>query len=147
MALTTEVRTSAISPGVGAADLTPVVRAVDVPHMGRMETVQPATPPDSVQMSPDSPQTVAFEDMAVSSVPMSPVQTPAACFPFSQGLNTFSDPVLGDPVAFALCAPFPGSDTPITVPVYTLPSGLALMPGQSSVQTVMASAVSSRPEG
>ena len=29
-------------------------------------------PPDSVPMSPDSPQTIAFEDMAVSSVPMSP---------------------------------------------------------------------------
>ena len=42
----------------------------------------------------------------------------------------------------------PGSDSqqPIHVvdlPVYTLPSGLALLPGQSSVQTVM----SSRPEG
>ena len=35
----------------------------------------------------------------------------------------------------------------MTLPVYTLPSGLAYMPGQSSVQMVMASAVSSRPEG
>ena len=51
-------------------------------------------------------------------------------------------------MAFALSAPVPGSDTPpMTFPVYTLPSGLALLPGQSSVQTVMASAVSSRPEG
>ena len=75
------------------------------------------------------------------------VQQPVACLPLSQALDTFSDPVLGDPIAFAQCAPVPGSDTPLTLPVYTMPSGLALMPGQSSVQTVMASAVSSRPEG
>ena len=35
-----------------------------------METVQPSTPPDSGQMSPDSPQTVAFDDMVDSSVPL-----------------------------------------------------------------------------
>ena len=133
-------------------------------------------------MSPDSPQTVAFEDVADSSVPMSPnrvwvensqyvsddgtmfnispvtpgilmrpsgtaVPTPVACLPFPQTLETFSDPVLGDPIAFAQCALVPGSDTPMTLHVYKLPSGLALMPGQSSVQMVMASAVSSRPEG
>ena len=75
-------------------------------------------------------------------------QAPVACFPFPQDLNSYSDPVLGDPVAFALSATVPGSDTPpMTFPVYTLPSGHALLPGQSSVQTFMASAVSSRPEG
>ena len=187
VALPPEVRTSAIPPGVGAADSTltdstPVVRADDVPPVGRIETVQPAMPPYSVQMSPDSPQTVAFEDMAVSSVPMSPncvrvensqdvpdegpvfdvspdtsgflmrlpgaaVQTPVAGFPFKQALNTFSDPVLGDPIAFAQCATVPESDTPMTLPVYSLPSGLALIPGQSSVQMAMASSVSSRLEG
>ena len=153
VALPPEVRTSAIPPGVGAADSTPVVRADDVPPVGCMETVQPATPPDSVQMSPDLPQTVAFEDMAVSSVPMSPncvrvenskdipdegpvfdvspdtsgflmrppsaaVQTPVAGFPFKPALNTFSDPVLGDPIAFAQCATVPGSDTPMTFCLY-----------------------------
>ena len=49
--------------------------------------------------------------------------------------------MLGDPIAFAQCALVPGSDTPMTLPVYTMPSG------QSSVQTALASAVSSRPEG
>ena len=34
----------------------------------------------------------------------------------------------------------------MTLPVYTLPTGLAYMPGQSSVQTVLASGISSRPE-
>ena len=63
------------------------------------------------------------------------VQQPGACLPLPQALDTFSDPVLGDPIAFAQCALIPGSDTPLTLPVCTMPSGLAYMPGQSSVQT------------
>ena len=62
-------------------------------------------------------------------------------------LDGFSDSVLGDPIAFAQCAQIPGSDAPLTLSVYTLPSGLSYMPGQSSVQTVLASGASSRPEG
>ena len=122
-----------------------------------METVQPVMPTDSVPRSPDSPQTVAFEDMAISSVPMSPnrvrdessqyvleegtvfevspdtseflmppsgagVQTPIASFPFPQAVNPFSDPVLGGLIAFAQCALVPGSDTPMTLPAYMMPS-------------------------
>ena len=45
------------------------------------------------------------------------------------------------------CEQIPGSDAPLTLPVYTFPSGLSYMPGQSSVQTVLASGVSSRLEG
>ena len=75
------------------------------------------------------------------------VQTPVASFPFPQAANPFNDPVLGDPKVFAQCALIPGSDTPMTLPVYTMPSGLSLMPGQSSVQTVLASAVPSWLEG
>ena len=62
-------------------------------------------------------------------------------------MGSFSDPVLGDPIAFAQCALIPGSDTPLTLSVNTVPSGLAYMPGQSSVQTVLASGASTRPEG
>ena len=65
------LRTSDIPPGAGAANLTLVVRPDDVPQVGRMETVQPSTPLDSGRMSPDSPQTVAFDDMANSSVLLS----------------------------------------------------------------------------
>ena len=146
--------------------------------MGRMVTVQPEMPPDSVSMSPDLPQTVAFDDSAASSVPMSPnrlrvdvsqdipdegtvfevdtsgylmrpsgasAQTPVANCPFPPAVNPFSDPVLGDPIALAQCAMIPGSDTPIALPVYT--SGLSLMPGQSCVETIRASAESSQVEG
>ena len=70
--LSPEARISAIPPGVGAVDLTPVNRVVEVPAVGRMETVPLTTSPDSGQMSPESPPTVAFEDLSVSSVPMSP---------------------------------------------------------------------------
>ena len=50
-------------------------------------------------------------------------------------------------MAFTLSEPIPGSDAPpMTFPVYPFPSGLALLPGQSSVQTILASAVYLRPE-
>ena len=61
-------------------------------------------------------------------------------------LDDLSDSVLGDPITYAQCEQIPGSDTPMTLPVYTLPSRLAYMLGQSSVQTVLASGISSRPE-
>ena len=44
------------------------------------------------------------------------------------------------------CEQIPGSDAPMTLPVYTRPTGLAYMPGQSSAQTVLTSGISSRPE-
>ena len=64
----------------------------------------------------------------------------ASCGPFAvtTDLGDFCDPVLGDPIAFAQCTPVSGSDTPLTLPVYTMPSGLAYMPGQSSVPMVLA---------
>ena len=61
-------------------------------------------------------------------------------------LDDFSESVFGDPIAYVQCEQIPGSDAPMTLSVYTLPSGLAYMPGQSSVQTVLASGTSSRPE-
>ena len=70
-ALSPEVRASDIFSWVGATALTTMVRPDDVPQVGLMETVQPSTPLDSGRMSPDSPETVAFDDMADSSVPLS----------------------------------------------------------------------------
>ena len=61
-------------------------------------------------------------------------------------MTTLDDSVLGDPITYAQCEQIPGSDAPMTLPVYTLPSGLAYMPGQSSFQTVLASGTSSRPK-
>ena len=46
------------------------------------------------------------------------VQQPEAGLPLPVALNSFSDSVLGDPIAFAQCALIPGSDTPLTLPVF-----------------------------
>ena len=109
------VRTSDIPLGAGTTVLTPVVQADDVPPVGRMETIQPATPPDSVPMFPNCVRIGASQDVpderAVFDVsPVTPgflmrpsgtaVQQPVPCVPLSQALNTFSDPVLGDQIAF-----------------------------------------------
>ena len=61
-------------------------------------------------------------------------------------MDDFSDSVLGDPIMYAQYEEILGSDTPMTLPVYYLPSGLTYRPDQSSVQTVLASGTSSRPE-
>ena len=146
-----------------------------------METVRLSSLPLSGQLSPASPQAVAWECLGNSSVPLSPnrvqerllqdIPDEGSLFhvsPISPGfcmhpsgaasphpqtgvllpttLDDFSDSVLGDPITYAQCERIPRSDTPMTLPVYTLPSALAYMSGQSSVQTVLALGISSRPE-
>ena len=155
----TEVRANDDTPGLAAAGPSPVVGTVDIPEVGRVETINLSSPPRSGQLSPESPQTIAFEDMGDSSVPLSPnrvqagrsqevpedgsllivspvspgflmrpsgaaVQQPKTGLPLPLALDSFSDPVLGEPIAFAQCALIPGSDTPLTLPVYTMPSGI-----------------------
>ena len=51
------------APGLSASDPSPVVGAVDLPAVGRVETIQLSSPPMSGQLSPGSPRTVAFEDL------------------------------------------------------------------------------------
>ena len=74
-------------------------------------------------------------------------QHPEAGVLLPSAFEGLDDSVLGDPIAYAQCEQIPGSDTPLTLPVNTLPSGPSYMPGQSSVQTVLVSGVSSHPEG
>ena len=50
-------------------------------------------------------------------------QTPEAGLPLPLALDSFSDPFLGSPIAFVQCAMISGSDVPMTLPVYALPSG------------------------
>ena len=57
--------------GLSASDPSPVVGTVDLPVVGRVETVQLSSPPMSGQLSPGSPRMVAFEDLGDSSVPLS----------------------------------------------------------------------------
>ena len=178
---TTSGRDLDVAPASSGPDPPPVVGTVAIPAVESVEAVKLSSPPLSGQLSPASPQTVAWEDLGDSSVPLSPnrvqvgrsqdVPDEGSLFhvsPVSPGflmrpsgaaeqhpqagvlllmtLDDFSDSVLGDPITYAQCEQIPGSDAPMTLPVYTLPSGLTYMPGQSSVQTVLASGTSSRPE-
>ena len=118
------------APGLSASDPSPVVREVDLQAVGRVETIQLSLPPMSGQLSPGSPRTVAFEDLGDSSGPLSPNRVKAGR---SQEVPEDGSLFNVSPV--------------LTLPVYTLPSGISYMPGQSSVQTVLASGASSRPEG
>ena len=158
-----------------------MVGTVAIPAVESVEAVKLSSPPLSGQLSPASPQTVAWQDLGDSSVPLSPNHVQAGrsqdvpdegslfhVSPVSPGflmrpsgaaeqhpqagvllpmtLDDFSDSVLGDLITYAQGEQIPGSDAPMTLPVYTLPTGLAYMPGQSSVQTVLASGISSRLE-
>ena len=129
--------------------------------------------PLSGPSSPASSQTLAWGDAGDSSVPLSPncvqaghsqdvpeegslfhvspVSRDAQQFPpdgvmLPTTLDDLSDLVLGDPITYAQCEQIPGLDTPMSLPVYSLPSGLTNRPDQSSVQTVLALGTSSRPE-
>ena len=77
-ALVTEVRADDKPLGLEAPGFSPEVGTDDIPQVGRVETIRLSSPPDSGQLSPASPQTVAFEDMVDSSVPLSPV-VPQSC--------------------------------------------------------------------
>ena len=97
--------------------------------------------PDSEAMFEVSPDTSRFLMRPSGAV----VPPPVNCLPLQPDPESYCEPMLGDPVAFTLSGPIPGLDAPpMTFPVYPLPSGLALLSGQSSVQTILAMAVSSR---
>ena len=61
-ATTTSGRDLDDAAGLLASDPSPVVGVVDLPAVGRVETIHLSSPPRSGQMSPGSPRTVAFED-------------------------------------------------------------------------------------
>ena len=62
-------------------------------------------------------------------------------------IDTFSDSDLGAPMAYAQCELIPGSDTPMSLPVFSVPSGFSARPDQYSIQTVLALGTSSHPDG
>ena len=70
---------------------------------------------------------------------------PGDALPLPLAFDYVRDPFFGKPIAFAQCAEVPGSDGPMTWPVYTMPTGASLMTGQSSIPTVLASGMSPRP--
>ena len=90
-------------------------------------------------VSPVSPGFLFRPSRAAQQLPPDGVLLPTT-------LNDFSYSVLGDLITFAQCEQILGSDSPMSLLVYALPSGSAYLPGQSSVPTVSASGTSSRPE-
>ena len=106
-------------------------------HAGRSQDV-----PDEgslFHVSPVSPGFLFRPSRADQQLPPDGVLLPTM-------LGDFSISVLGEPIMYARCELIPWSDSPLSLPVYTLPSGSALMPGQSLLQTVLASGTSSRLE-
>ena len=62
-------------------------------------------------------------------------------------MDDFSDSDLGAPITYAQCELIPGSDAPMSLPVFSMPSGFSARPDQSSVQTVLALGTSSHLDG
>ena len=62
-------------------------------------------------------------------------------------IDDFSDSYLGAPLTYAQCELIPGSDAPMSLPVFSMPSGFSARPDQSSIQTVLALGTSSHPDG
>ena len=60
-------------------------------------------------------------------------------------LEDFDDSVLGDPITYARCEHFPGSESPVSLPVYAWPSGSIFLLDPTVFQTVLASGTSSLP--
>ena len=56
-------------------------------------------------------------------------QLPGAALPLPLAFDYVSDPFFGKPIAFAQCAEVPGSDGPMILAVYTMPTGASLMMG------------------
>ena len=56
-----------------------MVGTVAIPAVESMEAVKLSSPPLSGQLSPASPQTVAWEDLGDSSVPLPPNRVQAGC--------------------------------------------------------------------
>ena len=60
-------------------------------------------------------------------------------------LDDFDDSVLGDPITYAWCEQFPGSESPLSLPVYAWPSGSAFLLDSTMCQTVLAPGSSTLP--
>ena len=57
-------------------------------------------------------------------------------------LDDFDDSVQGDPITYARCEHFPGSESPVSLPVYAWPFGSTFLLDPTVFQTVLASGTS-----
>ena len=101
----------------------------DVPEEGSLFHVSPVSPGFLTRPSQDAP----------------PFTPEGVLLPST--IDAFSDSDLGALMAYAQCELIPGSDTPMSLPVCSVPSGFSARPDQSSIQTVLALGTSSHPDG
>ena len=103
-------------------------RSQDVPDEGSLFNVSPLSPGLVFRPSPGG-----------QSPPAEGVLLPTT-------LDDFDDSVLGDPITYARCEQFPGSESPLSLPIYAWPSGSAFLLDPTLLQTVLATGTSSQPE-
>ena len=60
-------------------------------------------------------------------------------------LEDFDDSVLGDPITYARCEQFPGSESPLSLPVYAWPPSSAFFMDSAVIRTVLAPGISALP--
>ena len=60
-------------------------------------------------------------------------------------LEDFDDSVLGDPITYVWCKQFPGSESPLSLPVYAWPSISAFLMDSAVIRTVLALGISALP--
>ena len=83
---TPAVRLRANKPGLSVADLSPVVGPVVMQGVSQAETVHFSVPTMLGQPDPGSSQTITFEQLGDSSVPISPNCVPARCWQMEASL-------------------------------------------------------------
>ena len=99
----------------------------DVPDEGSLFNVSPLSPGFFVQPPRGS-----------GSPPAGGVLLPTT-------LQDFDDSVLGDPITYARCEQFPGSESPLSLPVYTWPPSSAFLMDPAVIRTVLAPGNSALP--
>ena len=115
---------SPCSPPVVSLDQSAVSSMAISPN--RVRLVASPDLPDAEPVFEVSPDTSGFLMRPSGAA----VQAPESCLPPQPGPDTYCELMLGEPVAFTLSGPIPGSDAPpMTFPVYPLPSGLHFCPG------------------
>ena len=149
------------------SELMPLIFLKDTSAVDMMDLTGCPLPKCSEVLSPRSPSTMGFEDQEDFSAPLLPnhvweghsqdMPAEGSVFGVSPDLRGkspditqpppsvhggFNDPFFGAPIAFAQCNKMPGLDTPMTLPIYSMPKEANIFPDQSAVSTALASGVS-----
>ena len=137
----------------------PAVLGQPDPGSSQAITFEELNGDSSVPLSPNCVQAVHSQEMpadgslfgvspATPGFVMRPAgatqRLPGDALPLPLAFDFVNDPFFRKQIAIAQCSEVPGSDGPVTLPVYTMPTGASLMMGQWSIPTVLASGMSPR---